>query len=138
MLNSLLGRRNNIYVTLLHCNCAVTTGKKKFTINYKHWLAIWNFETTKIRNLDISSNNKILPKLWFPKILINCNPGHNILELCNILVQIRFTTSKMKLDIKYSKLSIQVVSQVSKQLTIYDLRKLENIRKISNFGGHIA
>ena len=27
------------------------------------------------------------------------NPGHNILELCNILVKIRFTTSKMKLDI---------------------------------------
>ena len=30
---------------------------------------------------------------------ISGNPGHNILELCNILVQIRFTTSKMKLDI---------------------------------------
>ena len=27
------------------------------------------------------------------------NPGHNILELSNILVQIRFTTSKRKLDI---------------------------------------
>ena len=28
-----------------------------------------------------------------------CNPGHNILELYNILVQIRLTTSKRKLDI---------------------------------------
>ena len=28
-----------------------------------------------------------------------CNPGHNILELYSILVQIRFTTSKTKLDI---------------------------------------
>ena len=27
------------------------------------------------------------------------NPSHNILELYNILVQIRFTTSKRKLDI---------------------------------------
>ena len=27
------------------------------------------------------------------------NPGHNILELYNILVQIRFTTSKRKLEI---------------------------------------
>ena len=27
------------------------------------------------------------------------NPGHNILELYNVLVQIRFTTSKTKLDI---------------------------------------
>ena len=26
------------------------------------------------------------------------NPGHNILELYNILVQIRFTSSKTKLD----------------------------------------
>ena len=29
----------------------------------------------------------------------NYNPGHNILELYNILVQIQFTTSKTKLDI---------------------------------------
>ena len=29
----------------------------------------------------------------------NYNPGHNILELYNILVKIRFTTSKTKLDI---------------------------------------
>ena len=28
----------------------------------------------------------------------NYNPGHNILELYNILVQIRFTISKKKLD----------------------------------------
>ena len=28
-----------------------------------------------------------------------CNPSHNILELYNILGQIRFTTSKRKLDI---------------------------------------
>ena len=32
---------------------------------------------------------------WNP----NFNPGHNILELYIILVQIRFTTSNMKLDI---------------------------------------
>ena len=35
------------------------------------------------------------------------NPGHNILELYNILEQIRFTTSKRKLDIQYSKLGNQ-------------------------------
>ena len=55
----------------LCCNDAVITGQKKFTINYKHWFTMLNFETTKIRSLDISSNNKILPKLWFPKILLN-------------------------------------------------------------------
>ena len=37
-------------------------------------------------------------------VLITYNPGHDILELCNILVQIQFTTSKMKLDICYNKL----------------------------------
>ena len=28
-----------------------------------------------------------------------CNPSHNILEVYNILAQLRFATSKMKLDI---------------------------------------
>ena len=27
-----------------------------------------------------------------------CNPGHNILELYNVLVQVRVATRKMKLD----------------------------------------
>ena len=31
--------------------------------------------------------------------MLTYNPGHNILELYNILVEIRFTTSKTKLDI---------------------------------------
>ena len=43
------------------------------------------------------------------------NPGHNILELYNILVKIRFTRSKTKLDIYYSKLGTQVASQVAEQ-----------------------
>ena len=66
------------------------------------------------------------------------NPGHNILELYSILVQIRFPTSKTKLDIQYSKLGIRVTSRVAKQLKTQDLRKLGNIRKISNLGGHIV
>ena len=40
----------------------------------------------------------------------NYNLGHNILELYNVLVQIRLTTSKTKRDIKYSKLGIRVAS----------------------------
>ena len=31
------------------------------------------------------------------------NPGHNILELWNVLVQVWFATSKTKLDILYLK-----------------------------------
>ena len=30
---------------------------------------------------------------------LSCNPGHDILELYNILVQVQFTRSKTKLDI---------------------------------------
>ena len=36
------------------------------------------------------------------------NLGHKILELYNVLVQIRLTTEKMKHDIYYSKLVILV------------------------------
>ena len=46
----------------------------------------------------------------------NYNPGHNILELYNILVQIRFTTSKRKLDNQYSKLGTRVASRVAERL----------------------
>ena len=44
------------------------------------------------------------------------NPGHNILELCNNLVDIQFTTSKRKFDISYSSFGIRVTSQVAKEL----------------------
>ena len=66
------------------------------------------------------------------------NPGHNILELYSILVQIRFPTSKRKLDIQYSKLGIRVASRIAERLRTQDLRKLGNIRKISTLGGHMA
>ena len=62
------------------------------------------------------------------------NPGHNTLELYNILVQIQFTTSKRKLDIQYSKLGIRVASKAAERLKT----QLENVRKISNLNGHIA
>ena len=44
------------------------------------------------------------------------NPGHNILELYSVLVQVRFTTSKTKLDVFYSKLGIRVASRAAKRL----------------------
>ena len=46
------------------------------------------------------------------KCRVNYNPGHNILELYSILVQVRFTTSKTKLDIYYSKLGIRVAERL--------------------------
>ena len=68
---------------------------------------------------------------WFQK---SYNPGHNISELYNILVRVRFTTSKTKRDIQYSKLIIRV----AERLKTLNLRKLGNIRKISSLGGHTA
>ena len=44
------------------------------------------------------------------------NLGHNILELYNVLVLFRLTTSKTKIDIQYSKLGIQVASPVAERL----------------------
>ena len=44
----------------------------------------------------------------------------------------------MKLDIQYNKLGIEVDSLVAEQLNSQDLRKLENIRKISNLGAGMS
>ena len=44
--------------------------------------------------------------------LLNYNPGHNILELYNVLVQVRFATSKMKIDIWYNKFGLRVASRL--------------------------
>ena len=44
------------------------------------------------------------------------NSGHNILELCSVLVQVWFATSKMKIDLSYNELGIWVVSQFAKGL----------------------
>ena len=65
------------------------------------------------------------------------NLGH-ILELYNVLVEIRLTTNKMKRAIQYSKLSIRVASRVAKRLKNQNLRKQGNIRNIPNLGGDIA
>ena len=46
----------------------------------------------------------------------NYNLGYNILELYNVLVQNRLTTSKTRRDIYYSKLGIGVASGVAKRL----------------------
>ena len=44
------------------------------------------------------------------------NFAHNILELCNVSVQIWLTTNKTKRDIHYSTLGIRVTSRVVERL----------------------
>ena len=51
------------------------------------------------------------------------NHGHNILELDNVLIQTRLTTSKTKRDIQHSRLGIRVASQITQRLKTQDLRK---------------
>ena len=53
------------------------------------------------------------------------NLGHNILELYNVLVKIRLTTSKTKRDIQYSKLGIRVTSRIAEQLGSQEIRKYQ-------------
>ena len=54
------------------------------------------------------------------------------------LVQVHIGISQTALDIYYNKLGTRVPSRFAKRLKTYDLGKLGNIRKMSNFGGVIA
>ena len=56
--------------------------------------------------------------------------GHSILEFYSVLVQVRFTASKTKLDIWYNKLGKRVASRVTKRLKTNDLRKYQNNLKL--------
>ena len=62
------------------------------------------------------------------------NLGHNILELYDVLVQVQSATSKATHDVYYNKLGIRNNPRVTERLKTLDLRKLGNIRKISNLG----
>ena len=83
------------------------------------------------RNLSYHWNVRVQKKKKFYE-----NFFYNILEIYNISIQVRLTTSKTKLDIQYSKLCIRVDSGVAKQLKTEYLRKLGKNKKISNFHGH--
>ena len=84
------------------------------------------------------TNSNVLNLIWmFNSVqqLQNClfklkfgiyNPGHNISKRCNVLVQVRFATSQMNLDIQYNKLGIRFVLRVAEELKTYDPRKLGN------------
>ena len=61
-------------------------------------------------------------------------PGHNILELHILLLQVRLTTSKTKFDIWYHKIGIRIASRVAERFKTYDLRKIGNVGKILSLG----
>ena len=77
------------------------------------WCLLFLFQTANTFFGQIwSKKSKLSVKLKFGTY----NPGHNILELYNMLVQARFITSKRKLDIQCSKLGIQVAERVAERL----------------------
>ena len=62
----------------------------------------------------ISKYKNIFAKGYKP----SCNHVHNILELYNVLIQTRLTTSKTKRDVYYCKLGIRVASRVGNKKTL--------------------
>ena len=72
--------------------------------------------------------------IWFYGLmpLLNYNPGHNILELYNVLVQVRFATSKMKIDTWYNKFGLRVASRLQNNFSRI-LGKKEILEKSRNW-----
>ena len=64
------------------------------------------------------------------------NPGHNILELYNVLVKVRSPKAKTEFHIQCKEHGIRVASQVTEPLETQLLRNWKYIRKISNLGGN--
>ena len=60
-------------------------------------------------------------------------PGHNILKLDNVLVNVRFPTSKTKPDVQYKKLRIRVALRVAEQLRLGS-QKIGKYQKNLRFG----
>ena len=65
----------------------------------------------------------------FTNTFNNCNLGHNILELCNVLIQTQLTTNKTKRVIWYSKLGIRVASRVANDFRLRILGNMEMLGK---------
>ena len=61
-----------------------------------------------------------LLKTYNAKENFSDNVGHNVQDLCKVIVQSLLAASKMKLDIQCKELCEQVASGVAKQLKIWD------------------
>ena len=67
---------------------------------YRHLLVVFLTELNFLNQMSVFSRNwNHRGKCREQKLKFSDNHGHNILELYNILIQIRLTTSKTKSDI---------------------------------------
>ena len=63
------------------------------------------------------------------------NPGHNIFAIFNNLAYVWITTSTTTLDFQDNKLGTRIASRVAERFKdLTDLKKLGNVRKMSNVG----
>lgn len=133
----------NINMTLLCCNGAVTTWKKKFTIDYEHWFAIWNFGTTKIKILNVSLNKNILRKLLqkFLSSSVSWKKNNTSLRMKNwidnpknliVLKMTQFSILMTSLWLPYDVI-IQLLLGIHLIYIIIKSKKFENIQNIPIF-----
>ena len=71
------------------------------------------------------------PKLFPANFLSNYHHFYNILRLFDVLINFTFTTSETMRDYYLQTWYIRVASRVVERLMTQDLRKLENIKKVS-------
>ena len=82
----------------MHVQCTLKIDSRKLSpsligsflteLTFLNQMSIFFFPEIRIIAGSVESKKKILRNL-----------GHNVLELCNVIIQIRLTTSKMKRDI---------------------------------------
>lgn len=63
-------------------------------------------------------------EVWRATSNFSDNLDHNIMELYNVLVKVRFAAGKTRLDIYCHKPGRRVASQVAERRKTWDLRKL--------------
>ena len=79
--------------------------QKAFNFAYWQFFDITNFFEP---NKHPFHQFELLLEVKRPNRQFSDNPGHNILEIYGMLVQVQFAKSKTKLDIQYNKLGIRV------------------------------
>ena len=107
---------------------APNMNKVKWVWQQQRTAMLWEFLIAEIESINyLVTEKKVWNSYFLSEVLFlsfwrhflsrkNYSPGHNILELYNILVHIRFPTSKVKLDIRYSKIGIRVASRLAERL----------------------
>ena len=89
--------------------------------------------------MNFNNNIKEISQVKVPNLMVLCKHYFQyLIQVKNLTLKSFQICLKATLDIYYCKLGIGAASRVTKQPQILDLRKLGNISKLSNLGGHIT